>query len=279
MNPGVSVIIPTYNRAHVLFRSISSVLSQDYRNLELIVVDDGSTDGTVAELNNINDSRLVVLQQNHLGACAARNLGVRRATGDLIAFQDSDDLWLPGKLSAQVDNMHVCESDIDFCMMRTEGLKHEIIVPNTAFNSQNELQLKLLSGNFISTQTLIGKKECFVESPFDETMKRFQDWDLVLRLIRNNKFSFTKYVYVNQYLSADSISRNPMKAKDSLKIIETRNADLYQRYPKEYGVFLYFCATTCKSVLSAPERLQLSRRAIEKNPNLLAPKKLFHLFL
>lgn len=103
--PLVSVILPTYNRRHLVTKSIRSVLGQTYRNFELIVVDDGSTDGTQALVRSIAPS-VRYLWQEHQGVAAARNRGLAEARGELIAFQDSDDLWHPEKLAIQVDLLH-----------------------------------------------------------------------------------------------------------------------------------------------------------------------------
>ena len=98
----VSVIIPTYNRGWVLQEAIDSVLAQDFKDFELIVVDDGSTDNT-GEMLDSYDQDLIVIRQTNRGVSAARNRGIAAAAGRLIAFLDSDDLWLPSKLSRQVD--------------------------------------------------------------------------------------------------------------------------------------------------------------------------------
>lgn len=97
----VSVILPVYNREATVARAIISVLSQTYRPLELIVVDDGSTDGTRRVLDGFG-SRITVIEQPHAGAYVARNLGLRHAAGELVAFVDSDDAWLPDRLACQV---------------------------------------------------------------------------------------------------------------------------------------------------------------------------------
>ncbi len=99
--PLVSVIMPAYNARAYLRQAVLSVLEQDYPNVELIVVDDGSTDGTDQEAERYGE-RVHLLRQKNRGPAAARNLGIRHAKGDLIAFLDADDVWLPGKLSAQV---------------------------------------------------------------------------------------------------------------------------------------------------------------------------------
>ena len=100
--PFVSVIMPAYNSRAYLAESIQSVLDQDYEALELIIVDDGSTDGT-ADLARQFGERVRVIEQQNSGPAAARNRGVKAARGELIAFIDSDDIWVPGKTRAQVD--------------------------------------------------------------------------------------------------------------------------------------------------------------------------------
>ena len=101
-NPLVSVIIPTYNRGWILKEAIDSVLAQDFEDFELIVVDDGSTDNT-REILDTYGQDIIVLQQANKGVSAARNRGIAEAGGQLVAFLDSDDRWLPRKLSRQVD--------------------------------------------------------------------------------------------------------------------------------------------------------------------------------
>ena len=103
-NPLVSVIIPTYNRAQYICEAVDSVLAQTYRNIEVIVVDDGSTDNT-EEILRQYDSKIKYVFQNNAGPSAARNNGIKQARGDLLAFLDSDDIWLPEKLERQVQLM------------------------------------------------------------------------------------------------------------------------------------------------------------------------------
>ncbi|MCF8112160.1 MAG: glycosyltransferase family 2 protein, partial [Desulfobacteraceae bacterium] len=99
-NPLISVVIPVYNRGAWIAEAVDSVLSQDYEPLELIVVDDGSNDAT-GEILSSYGSRIRVISQANAGVSAARNRGAAEAAGDWIAFLDSDDYWLSGKLSAQ----------------------------------------------------------------------------------------------------------------------------------------------------------------------------------
>ena len=97
--PNVTVVLPTHDRAKLLRRAIDSVLSQDYQDLELIVVDDASTDDTQTVVQQFADQRIrYVRLADRQGATAARNAGISAARGEFIGFQDSDDEWLPGKL-------------------------------------------------------------------------------------------------------------------------------------------------------------------------------------
>ena len=101
--PRVSVVMPTYHREDLLKRAIDSVLVQDFRDFELLVIDDGPSEKTAALLAGIGDGRVHYLPQpRNMGVAAARNRGMREARGEYIAFLDDDDEWLPGKLSAQV---------------------------------------------------------------------------------------------------------------------------------------------------------------------------------
>lgn len=105
-SPFVSVVVPTYNRARYLPSAVDSVLGQTYGNLELVVVDDGSTDDTKTYLSGVHDSRLRVLYLSHGGNPArARNAAIRAARGSYLAFLDSDDLWVPEKLAIQIAAM------------------------------------------------------------------------------------------------------------------------------------------------------------------------------
>ena len=105
--PLVSIILPTYNREVLLRRALESVLAQTYDLWELLVVDDGSTDGTRAYLQTLTDTRVRAILREHCGnAGAVRNAGCRTARGSYLAFLDSDDQWLPEKLALQIADLH-----------------------------------------------------------------------------------------------------------------------------------------------------------------------------
>jgi glycosyltransferase involved in cell wall biosynthesis len=126
----VSVVIPSYNSAHHISETLESVFSQSYRPHEIIVVDDGSTDDTRAVLEKYSD-RIIYVYQKNAGEPAARNTGIRRASGEFIAFLDADDLWLPNKLTLQMDYFEKHpEVDLVYTDMKQfneNGIVHESI--------------------------------------------------------------------------------------------------------------------------------------------------------
>ena len=171
----ISVIIPTYNRAALLKKAVDSVLAQHDVELELLVVDDGSTDNTAEVMAGITDPRVRYLPQEcNRGACAARNVGVREARGEYIAFQDSDDQWHPDKLARQLEYLLEKNADIVFCAMN----RHDEQKGKTTFFPPDHTESRqiaypdLLPYNLISTQTIFGRRECFLATPFDEEFPR-----------------------------------------------------------------------------------------------------------
>ncbi len=106
--PLVSVIIPTYNRADLIGHTLDSAINQSYRNLEIIVIDDGSVDNTEEVVKAIGDSRIrYIRHQTNCGGSTARNTGIEAARGEYIAFLDSDDIWVPNKIQLQLASIQM----------------------------------------------------------------------------------------------------------------------------------------------------------------------------
>jgi hypothetical protein len=181
--PLVSVIIPTYNRGWALQEAIDSVLTQDYKDFELIVVDDGSTDNTRDILDSYGPN-LVVLRQVNKGVSAARNRGIAAADGQLVAFLDSDDIWLHRKLSRQVEFF---KATPDAVVNQTEEIwiRNGIRVnPKTRHRKpsgmifERSLELCLVSPSAV----MIQKALFDVVGVFDEKLPACEDYDLWLRI-------------------------------------------------------------------------------------------------
>lgn len=182
-NKTVSVIIPTHNRAWTIRRAIDSVLDQGYPDFELIIVDDGSTDDTDRVLLEYG-GRLTILRQPNRGVSAARNRGIKETSGGLIAFLDSDDRWLPEKLTHQVDFF---SNHPDAFICQTE----EIWIRN-GIRVNPKSRHKKPSGNIfepslhlclVSPSAVMMKRELFDRvGLFDESLPACEDYDLWLRI-------------------------------------------------------------------------------------------------
>jgi glycosyltransferase involved in cell wall biosynthesis len=182
-NPLVSVIIPTYNRGWTLKEAIDSVLAQDFTDFELIVVDDGSNDNTQDILNSYKED-IIVLHQGNKGVSAARNRGIASASGKYIAFLDSDDLWLPQKLSTQVDFFN---TNPEALICQTE----EKWIRNGIFANPKKRHRKLSGDIFeqslylclVSPSAVMMKRSLFEKTGiFDESLPACEDYDMWLRV-------------------------------------------------------------------------------------------------
>ncbi len=179
----VSVIIPTYNRGWIIKEAIDSVLSQDYRDFELIVVDDGSTDNTDDILNSYRED-IIVFRQKNQGVSAARNRGLAEASGRFIAFLDSDDLWLPQKLSRQVEFFNK-NPDAQICQTEETWIRKGVRVnPKKRHKKpwgmifEPSLALCLVSPSAVMIRRSLFEKV----GGFDETLPACEDYDLWLRI-------------------------------------------------------------------------------------------------
>ena len=181
--PQVTVIIPTYNRGWILKEAIDSVLTQDYKNFELIVVDDGSTDNTSEILASYGNDIRVLFQENK-GVSAARNRGIAEASGQFIAFIDSDDLWLPQKLSTQVEFFNQTP---DALICQTEEVwirKGKRVNPKMRHKKPSgmifepSLELCLVSPSAVMIRRVLFDRV----GEFDVTLPACEDYDLWLRI-------------------------------------------------------------------------------------------------
>lgn len=182
-NPLVSVIIPTYNRGWIVKESIDSVLAQDFNDFELIVVDDGSTDNTSEILNSYRQDINVICQGNR-GVSAARNAGIAKASGRFIAFLDSDDLWLPDKLSLQVDFFNSNPSAL-ICQTEEIWIRNNVrINPKIKHKKPSGMIFEpSLALCLVSPSAVMIKRSLFEEvGLFDETLPACEDYDLWLRI-------------------------------------------------------------------------------------------------
>ncbi len=230
----VSIVLCTYNRAAVIGEAIRSVLDQDYVKFELIIVDDGSTDRTEEIVESFEDERIVFLRNPvNIGAAASRNRGISIAKGTLIAFQDSDDSWLPGKLDRQVRALAGMPDSCGACYTsfwrRDTGSIH-LQPGERPIEEQEALFLRLLRGNVVNLPTLLVKKSCLDQvGVFDESFRRLMDWDLALRISREFAMIFCEEPLLLANHTEASISEDVDAYIEAVNMLLSKYADDYKK--------------------------------------------------
>ncbi len=205
----VSAVIPTFNRSDLIAHALNSIRHQSYRPIEIVIVDDGSTDNTIDEVRNwskqYEDSktlRIRCLSQTNQGANAARNRGVEESHGKFIAFLDSDDQWLPQKLEKQI-NILQKNNNIGgvYCGMRNVDLvtgEKEKISPR-AYPEGDLLRQLLIHDVTEATSAWVVRKDCFASvGKFDMSLPARQDWDMWIRLSEKFKIGSIPEILVEQ---------------------------------------------------------------------------------
>jgi len=206
--PRVSVIIPSYNRAHVLLRAVDSVLNQSFTDFELVIVDDASTDGTEALVAGLTDARVRYIKHDrNQFAAGARNTGMAAATGEYIAFLDSDDLWLPHKLTAQVSQLDTAGIDwvagYTGALVNMKGGVYDRIETRPTL-AGDVLRDYLLGRLTIWTPTFIFRSSMLpAVGPFDPELVRGEDVDFYLRVLQQGKLACLTEPAVELFIEVD----------------------------------------------------------------------------
>lgn len=184
--PRVSVLMPTYNRAWIIDRAIQSVIGQSFTDWELIVVDDGSTDGTLDLLSQTSDPRLVVLPQPHGGQARARNHGLAHVRGDLIAYLDTDNVWHPHFLDVMTDELRP-DDVMAYCSQHVflvEGDRSRFRIVGRKVCSEPFNPARMLTGSYIDTNSVLHRAAVLPTiGGFDEELGRLLDWDFFGRIV------------------------------------------------------------------------------------------------
>jgi len=195
----ISVIIPSYNAAGYIKSAIESVLKQSHEDFEIIVIDDASTDDTARIVKSYSgDARMAYKKIPRGGTSRAKNIGIDMSKGNLIAFLDSDDIFLPGKLEKQAEFLTknsrygLCYTDEVFFSDNSRGE-----TGSANFHFSGDVFYYLKRSNFISLPTVMIRKNILGATPFDEGLKGHEDWDLFLRLAREG----VRFGYLDEPLS------------------------------------------------------------------------------
>jgi len=243
-NKLVSAIIPTYNSAKYIKEAVDSALSQTYKDIEITVVDDGSTDNTKNVLKKYIDNREIkyIYQENN-GPASARNNGIRNSSGEFIAFLDADDTWKRGKLEKQMklfDNKNVAlvYSDMEFF-----GEKIKFKCYSEMFKrgmKRGRAYLDLILENFISTSTVVVRKDIFNNMGYfceDVSLFSVEDYDMWLRIIKKYNVDFIDEPLVKYRIHNNQISRS---RKESYKRLCAVYKKEFRRAPISFKAPILF---------------------------------------
>ena len=238
----VSAIITTHKRSpDTVLRAIQSVLSQTYSNLELIIIDDSPECFELREevkksILAINDARIKYIQHlTNKGASAARNNGIKNATGKYIAFLDDDDVWDPHKLEKQLNRINEMKCGLVYCRSITINEINNTKKERADRFFRGDVFDELLRTNFIgSTSFPLIKTECFTKCGyFDESLASSQDLDMWLRIARAYQVDYVDEPLVNYYIhEGEAISRNPYKKIEGKLAINEKYKDHLDMKPK-----------------------------------------------
>lgn len=216
----VSVIIPTYNYARYINQAIRSVLSQSFHDLEIIIVDDGSIDGTKDVVSTFKDSRITYIYQNNRGISSARNIGIGFSSGEYIGFLDADDLWMPEKLEIQLSLFKTKPSIgliyTGYIVIDEAGT---CIAIRIAQPIEGDLVSQLILGNIVSgsATTSLVRRACFDQvGLLDENLTSCEDWDMWLRIARISDFACIEQPLAKIRLHGDNLTYDPARMEDGL---------------------------------------------------------------
>lgn len=211
----VSIILPTYNRRYCIQRAIDSVLSQTWQDYELIIIDDGSTDGTEEYICSLTDKRIkyVRLGKNS-GVARARNIGIENAAGEYIAFQDSDAEWGKNKLEKQVYCLDSSKQEVAMVYSPYKRIYRDYAIVYPALNvpleeKSGQIIRYLLEHPLVDTPTMLVRKNVLYEvGGFDPVMSALEDYELSIRIAERYQIHIIDEILVLSYDNEDSISNN-----------------------------------------------------------------------
>lgn len=233
--PVVSVIIPSYNYADYIGRAIDSVLSQSFHDLEIIVVDDASTDNTHGVIDQFNDQRIFYIRHEvNQGPNAARNTGILHSRGSLLAFLDSDDFWMPDKLKLQIEYFNHGSANLGAVFTGIKIFDKHTNQYNVLTNEDNiAYGLKdILRGNLLGSSSAIIHARCFKTlGLFDTTMRYCEDWDNWIRIAAHFEIGYLRQVLVECSRHSGNISLNRHGILAGRAIILKKHRTVFLLYP------------------------------------------------
>lgn len=222
MSSLISIIMPAFNRQQFVCKAIESALSQTWRNIELIIIDDGSTDDTKIVIEKYKkDSRFVYYYQKNQGQSVARNKGIKESHGEYIAFLDSDDIWLPDKLEKQIAIIEINPGyDVYYGDIVQIDIDDNVISDKNMKRYSGRISKYLIRDNFISMCTTLTRRDCFFNlGLFDERERIAEDYELWLRFSTKFKFFYSPIHYCKYRVMPDQLSSDCEWRLDANEVI------------------------------------------------------------
>jgi glycosyltransferase involved in cell wall biosynthesis len=290
--PKISVIIPVYNGEKTISKTIQSVQAQTFSNLEIIVINDGSTDGTLEKISTIKDSRIKIFSYTNGGLPVARNRGISHATGEFLTFLDADDLWTPDKLELQLAALQAHpEAGVAYSWSVFMDEQGEYFHEDDPILYEGNVLPKLLLRNFIAhgSNLLIRREAIESVGEFDPTVPPCADWDFYLRLAARWSFVVVPKSQILYRQSSSSMSAKVEEMeKYSIMVVEKafQSAPQELQYLKSQslaGVYHYSAELLLRhSTNNRSEFKQVSKKlwmAIQLYPKILLTKKIQRLLI
>lgn len=243
MSPLVSVIIPNFNYERYIAQAIESVLAQDYKEIEIIVVDDGSTDNSIEILSEFG-SRITLIKNSNCGASIARNFGLMSAKGELIAYLDADDFWLPTKISSQVDLMKEAKVDLVYCQMKVLDEKGQTTWDSTQLKSgsfKGDFLKNPASTPLAPSTVLMSRRLVALAGIWDSSMKSpSEDFDYFRRCSK-----FTDFAAIDEALVIHRDHPGSLTARSLKKYFLDNRLAVRKMFSDEYPEISAFQIRLC----------------------------------
>ncbi|CAG1769765.1 UDP-Glc:alpha-D-GlcNAc-diphosphoundecaprenol beta-1,3-glucosyltransferase WfgD [uncultured bacterium] len=262
--PTVAVVIPTYNREAHIENAIRSVQNQTYPPHEIIVSDDGSTDSTETIVRNMNDHRILFISSSgNRGAQAARNAGIKAASSEWIAFLDSDDEWLPNRLTDAFDvarNRSVGVVYSNYYQRRfLDGGVSDLLM-NPEIHEGNVLK-PILRKSFVSFPGLTVRRDHLFEiGLLDESIRSWQEWDTCIRLAEKFEFAYSPHPsFIWNWHSGETISKDVLRDAMGIIQIVLKHYQLFLSVAGKDVLYLHFSAALNKLQQVDGENVELLR--------------------
>jgi glycosyltransferase involved in cell wall biosynthesis len=276
--PTVSVVIPAYNAARTVGQAIGSVLEQSLHEIEVIVVNDGSTDATPDVVGGFDDPRVRLMSQANAGVAAARNAGIEAASSRWVAFLDADDLWLPTKLEIQLDAIgtsgaRATQSSVYFVDDQLQVLS----VERCRRSQDGLLDILRFKNTPAAPSTLVADRDLLAKiGGFDDSLAILEDWDLMIKLARHGKLTSVEEPLALYRVHPGNRSRElEIHVEPGLRVLGRLFADpnlpgeVRERRREIYARLYLMLAGGAFRVRSWGEWARWTRRALRTDPRML----------